>query len=385
LEKYTWRRVRKRRRVKYFDAFAGIGGFTLPLAERGHACVGFSEIDVDALRIYRRHFPSHRSYGDITQIDADSLPDFDLLVGGFPCQAFSIAGKRRGFSDTRGTLFFELARILRAKRPDRFVFENVKGLLSHDNGRTLKIILAALAKLGYDVQWQMLNSRHFGVPQNRERIFLVGHSRRTPGPEVFPFNEGDNCFVAQSRIGHSCPDSRAREGPPARLSLNELSRPPTEGADRDRIDSVNAGKVSAVSNRGQVVAVAVRGRSNGASLEARCDDVANALRTASGGSSQGLIAYRGHRVNEPDGVSRTLKAGVHGVPGGDGLVRDGSLIRRLTPIECERLQGFPDGWTTFGVDEPSRIWPISDTQRYKCLGNAVTVNVARAIIDRLAN
>lgn len=304
--------------MKYFDAFAGIGGFALPLTERGHACVGFSEIDIYARRIYRRHFRSHRSYGDITKINADSLPDFDLLVGGFPCQAFSIAGKRRGFADARGNLFFELARILSAKRPGRFVFENVKGLLSHNAGRTFKIVLTALDELGYDLQWQVLNSRHFGVPQNRERLFLVGHSRSTARPEVFPFQEESGRNFAK-----------------------------------------NAAK-----SRRAVVSVAVRGRGEGAVLEARPDHVANALRTGSGGSSKALIAYPSHRIN-------------------DGLVRSVTSIRRLTPVECERLQGFPDGWTDFGMDEVGMPAPISDTQRYKCLGNAVTVTVARAIVDRL--
>lgn len=304
--------------MKYFDAFAGIGGFAFALSEWEHTCIGFSEIDLFATRVYRRHFPSHRSYGDITKIAAKSLPNFDLLVAGFPCQAFSLAGKRFGFADVRGALFFELERILRAKRPQRFVFENVKGLLSHDAGRTFKAVVAAIDELGYHVEWQVLNSRHFGVAQNRERLFLVGHSRTTSRAEVFPFQESDI-------------------GPPAK---NRLSR------------------------RKTVVSVAIRGRREGACLEARNDNVASALRTGSGGSSKALIGHLGHRVN-------------------DGLIRNVVSIRRLTPVECERLQGFPDGWTEFGIDETGQQTVMSDTQRYKCLGNAVTVSVARAIVDRL--
>ena len=149
-------------------------------------CVGYSEVDRYACEVYQKQFPTHKNYGDITKIKAEELPDFDLLVGGFPCQAFSIAGKRRGFEDTRGTMFFELARILRAKQPRLFLFENVKGLLSHDNGRTFKTIIATIDELGYDVQWQVLNSKNHGVPQNRERVFIVGHLRGTARPEVFP-------------------------------------------------------------------------------------------------------------------------------------------------------------------------------------------------------
>jgi len=116
------------------------------------SCIGFSEIDKYAAEIYQRHFPNHKNYGDITKINEKELPDFDLLVGGFPCQAFSIAGKRGGFDDTRGTMFFELARILREKQPRLFVFENVKGLLSNDQGRTFTTIISKLEELGHDIQ-----------------------------------------------------------------------------------------------------------------------------------------------------------------------------------------------------------------------------------------
>jgi DNA (cytosine-5)-methyltransferase 1 len=230
-------------------------------------CVGFSEIDKYATQIYLKHFPSHQPYGDISKIDAQALPDFDLLCGGFPCQAFSIAGKRRGFEDTRGTLFFEIARLAAAKRPRLLFLENVKGLLSHDEGRTFYTIIETLDELGYDLQWQVLNSKDFGVPQNRERVFIVGHLRGTPRPEVFPFTDHH------------------------------------------------------------------------------------------------LIPF----------VTTTLRAHQGGPNANDTYVQRGASIRRLTPIECERLQGFPDGWTE----------GISDTQRYKCLGNAVTVNVIEAIATKL--
>lgn len=160
--------------------FSGIGGFELGFektAPERFECVGYSEIDKHAIRVYSHHWPRHRNYGDAFKINPSELPDFDLLVGGFPCQSFSIAGKRRGFEDTRGTLFYEICRIAKAKRPRLLLLENVKGLLNHDGGKTFAVILLALDELGYDVEWAVLNSKHFGVPQNRERVFIYGVGR----------------------------------------------------------------------------------------------------------------------------------------------------------------------------------------------------------------
>ena len=203
--------------MKYLSTFSGIGGFELGIQQayeyvqrtegfqqRGlegdidmpdtresclapePLCIGYSEIDKYAASIYQKHFPNHTNYGDITKINEKELPDFELLVGGFPCQSFSIAGKRGGFNDTRGTLFFEIARIIRKKQPRLLLLENVKGLLSHDKGKTFATIISTLDELGYDIQWQVLNSKNHGVPQNRERVFIVGHLRGTSRPEVFP-------------------------------------------------------------------------------------------------------------------------------------------------------------------------------------------------------
>ena len=155
-------------------------------------CIGFAEIDRFASSIYKYHWPDVRNYGDATKIICDELPDFDFLVGGFPCQAFSIAGKRKGFQDTRGTLFFEIARILESKRPRHFLLENVAGLLSHDNGQTFRTIIATLDEIGYDTEWTVINSKHHGVPQNRERVFIIGHSRNGCGGEVLSFGNDES-------------------------------------------------------------------------------------------------------------------------------------------------------------------------------------------------
>ena len=172
--------------IKYLSLFSGIGGFEVGIQNSNidMECVSYAEIDKYAASIYARHFPGHKNLGDVTKIKTEDLPEFDLLVGGFPCQAFSHAGKRRGFDDTRGTLFFEIARVLKDKRPRYFLLENVKGLLSHNKGETFQTILEVLSDLGYYVQWTVLNSKDFGVPQNRERIFIEGYFGRECGLEV---------------------------------------------------------------------------------------------------------------------------------------------------------------------------------------------------------
>jgi DNA (cytosine-5)-methyltransferase 1 len=167
------------RNVKFIDLFCGIGGFHYAIKNAAKSlklkaeCVFSSDIDADARLAYEKNF-SLKPAGDITQIEASSVPDHNILLAGFPCQAFSIIGDRKGFEDTRGTLFFDIARILKAKRPEGFVLENVKQLRGHDGGNTLRTILNTLNELGYDVQFNILNALDFGLPQKRERIFIVG-------------------------------------------------------------------------------------------------------------------------------------------------------------------------------------------------------------------
>ncbi len=260
---------------------------------RQPACVGFSEIDRYATQIYSKHFPEHKNYGDITKIDATALPDFDFLCGGFPCQSFSIAGKRKGFDDTRGTLFFDIARILRAKQPRLFLLENVKGLLSHDNGNTFKTIIATLDELGYDLQWQVLNSKNFGVPQNRERVFIVGHLRGTSRPKVFPFGEGDRESKEISQLNHP------------RHSNDRIYDP---------------------------------------------EGLSPTLNTAQGGNRQPKIITSTITTENAHGFGKNVTANqVY-----DIAVLTGK-IRRLTPKECERLQGFPDDWTAGGLSDIMEI------------------------------
>lgn len=296
--------------MEYFSMFSGIGGFEYGIGEKGE-CIGFSEIDKYAKSIYQYHFPDHIDWGDATKIKTKTLPEFDLLVGGFPCQAFSIAGKREGFKDTRGTLFFEIARVLKDKRPRHFLLENVAGLLSHENGKTIQTIIRVLTQIGYRIEWQVLNSKDFGVPQNRERVFIIGHLGRGSRGTIFPIN-GNTGKTAEISF---CLDANYYKG------CNDLKK----------------------KNR-TVVSVPLRyldrNQKNFPSEYSMCIDSSNT-----------------------NGVMRDMR------------------LRRFTPIECERLQGFPDNYTKHGLMDGETV-EISDSQRYKCLGNAVTTTVIKAIMEK---
>ncbi|HFI0296477.1 TPA: DNA cytosine methyltransferase [Streptococcus suis] len=201
--------------MKFLDLFAGIGGFRLGMERAGHECVGFCEIDPFARKSYKAIHDTEGEFEfhDITAVTDESvrgIGSVDVICGGFPCQAFSIAGKRAGFEDTRGTLFFEIARFASILRPKYLFLENVTGLLNHDNGNTFEVILGALDELGYDAEWQVFNSKNFGVPQNRERVFIIGHLRGAGGRAIFPFGRGDK--EAGSLQGQSTNTITARYG-----------------------------------------------------------------------------------------------------------------------------------------------------------------------------
>lgn len=165
-----------KKNLKFIDLFAGIGGFRLAFDKLGCECVFSSEIDLYSQRTYAKNY-NETPFGDITKIHEGEVPNHDILRAGFPCQAFSIAGYRKGFEDTRGTLFFEVLRILKTKKPKSFILENVRGLTSHEKGKTLEIILDNLKLLNYEVYYKVLNTKDYGVPQNRDRIFIIGFEK----------------------------------------------------------------------------------------------------------------------------------------------------------------------------------------------------------------
>ena len=187
--------------IRFLDMFAGIGGFRSGLERLGgFKCIGSCEIDKYAKQAYDAIYPTKGKlyFADARTIDPYTLPDIDLICGGFPCQSFSIAGLRRGFQDdTRGTLFFEITRIAAVKRPPFLLLENVPGLLSHDKGRTFATILGALDELGYDVAWQILNSKDFGVPQSRKRVYIVGYLRERCAGEILSFTNANAASLIQ--------------------------------------------------------------------------------------------------------------------------------------------------------------------------------------------
>ncbi len=386
-----------RRQLRFFSMFSGIGGFELgiqnavtfrakdagdahtkgyqpddpdelPQAGRLSAvCVGYSEINQPAIKTYKEHF-DHDNYGDATTIDASGLPDIDLIVGGFPCQAFSVAGRRRGFDEARGTLFFDIARLAKAKRPRHLVLENVKGLLNHDGGKTFQVILGVLAELGYRVEWCLLNSADFGVPQNRERVYIIGHLRDECGGQVFPIT-AENPQVADHAGGHEVAIPVLT---PDRVEKRQNGR-------RFKQDGDPSFTVNTVDRHGVMLGSVNRGsfRESG--------EVANTI-TASyhkGHDNHGqrpmvkVGILRTHNDGKGfremrSGLVPTIAARARNDGSGQPIMLEGTTIRRLTPTECERLQGFPDNWTIG-----------SDTQRYMQCGNAVTVNVVEAVIGAL--
>ena len=364
------------------DLFSGIGGFHKGFEQAGYEFewVGFSEIDKYAAMVYQERFPDAKVLGDITAIQPrrDLPSHIDILCGGFPCQAFSVAGKRKGFDDTRGTLFFEIARLLRhyietGKPINHFVLENVKGLLSHDNGRTFSTIYKVLTDLGYTVECQLLNTR-WVLPQNRERIYIVGHLRGAARPKVFPIGESGglaynrNTEVASTlqHPGHSGGNYKGMNM--IDTGLKQIGNIDTKGHnsiwgrvyDTNGISSTlnsEGGGMGAKTGLYRIPEATKKGYA-----EAKVGDSIN-LSVPNSKTRRGRIGK---------GEAQTLDTGMQ------QYTIDKTAIRRLTPIECERLQGFPDDWTAYAGDQK-----ISDTQRYKMCGNAVSVPVVELVATKI--
>lgn len=303
---------------RFIDLFAGIGGIRIPFQELGGDCVFSSEWDQFAQKTYKVNFGETPS-GDITQIESSSIPDFDILLGGFPCQPFSSAGLKKGFADTRGTLFFEIERILRDKRPKAFLLENVKQLQTHDKGRTLKVIMSHIDELDYYAKYVILRAGDFGVPQNRERTYIVGFDKH-----YFDLAEGyDFQFPTptyeKTRLGDIL-ESNVDD----RYTLTDAI---WEGFKKRKQNNVNRG------------------------------------------AGFGYCLF-----NEESPYVSTLVARYY-KDGQEILIDQGpnKNPRKLTPRECARLQGFPDSF----------IIPVSNSQAYKQFGNSVAVPVIRAVAKRI--
>lgn len=289
--------------MKFLDLFSGIGGFRLGFGQQGFECVGFCEKDEFARKSYKAIHDTEGEieWHDITRVSDDDIRrvgQVDIITAGFPCQAFSMAGKRLGFADTRGTLFFEVARFAAVLKPKYVVLENVKGLLSHDNGKTFHTILRTLDELGYDAEWQLLNSKYW-VPQNRDRIYIIGHLRGRGGRQIFPFGQSDGA-----------PDTVSRQ----EIVTNTITT---------KTGTAQAGGCYVVKNKQSAQVKQIGNISNSAAFV------------------------------------------------------ETHTLRRLTPRECWRLQGFPD----WAFDRAQKV--NSDSQLYKQAGNSVTVDVVREIAKRI--
>ncbi|HEM6236973.1 TPA: DNA cytosine methyltransferase [Streptococcus suis] len=448
--------------MKFLDLFAGIGGFRLGMERAGHECVGFCEIDQFARKSYKAIHDTEGEFEfhDITAVADESVRGIgrvDVICGGFPCQAFSIAGKRAGFEDTRGTLFFEIARFASILRPKYLFLENVTGLLNHDNGNTFETILGALDELGYDAEWQVFNSKNFGVPQNRERVFIIGHLRGAGGRAIFPFggvdeevsqserheittstlttrypeSQGAGSYVVEGRkskkVGNTNPSGRGINGDvytsgglAPTLTTNKKvviagltpDRKEKHGAVVQLGNIVETESFGGNPHRGRVYAtdgvapclnamqggglepkIAVREATSKGYSEAIVGDsvnlshpnsstrrgrvgkqVANTLLT---GEEQGVV-YDFYNRKTKDEVGTLTASGHQGnTKAGTFGILDGIRIRKLTPRECWRLQGFPD----WAFDKAQAV--NSNSQLYKQAGNSVTVDVIEAIARKL--
>lgn len=327
--------------IKFFDMFSGIGGFRTGFERAGgFECVGHCEIDKYADAAYRAAHDIKESevyYKDATEISTDTMPDIDILCGGFPCQSFSIAGKRKGFDDTRGTLFFEIARVARERHVPMLLLENVPGLLSHDGGRTFAAILGTLNELGYGVEWQVLDSSDFGVPQRRKRVYIVAYLDKRCAGQILPIRgTGGKALVTVIPGGRH---SRV-------YSPEGASRTVTTKSDGGGLYAVKALPIKEATKRGyseafpgDSVSLSFAGQNLKRARVGK--EIAHTLDTG-GGSSHGVVTAKGR-------------------------------IRRLTPRECFRLQGFSDAQ----IDKFLSV--DSETQAYKQAGNAVTANVVHAL------
>ncbi len=305
----------------FIDLFAGIGGFRIGLERLGGRCVFSSEIDKHAAETYERNF-GEKPAGDITQIDASDVPDHDVLCGGFPCQPFSVSGKQLGFEDARGTLFFEVMRLVSEKRPRAVFLENVANYARHRNGDTLKRTLSMLEGEGYRTKHAILNASDYGVPQARKRLYIVGIREDVVSGEFsFPQPAGKKVSVRDILLPKSKVKSTA-------IVRNDIT-----------ITDSNVGK----------------------DLGARSEKPIQIGVINKGG--------QGERIYSPEGQGITLSAHGGGAAAKTGAYLVDGVVRKLHPVECRRMMGFPE---SFKIDP--RVG-----QAYKQFGNAVVASVIEAI------
>lgn len=420
--------------LRFIDLFAGISGIRCGLEQAAREkglipiCVLTSEIKPYAVSVLKENHPAETITGDITKVDTNNIPDFDILCAGFPCQAFSSAGKRQGFADTRGTLFFEVERILRDKRPKGFILENVEGLVNHDGGKTLQVIIDRLTALGYKFDYRVLNSKYFGVPQERKRIYIVGSIYDQPNLDNFPIKEsklGDilehgqptsdtpfirtllEHFSIEQLYGKSIKDKRGGntnihswdleiKGPVSAEQKRLLDTILTERRKKKWAEIIGIDWMDGM----PLTLEQIRSFFNVPNLENLLEDLTEKGylkfehpkklvrdRNASGVATThreydndkpkgynivaGKLSFEVNKVMSPEGIAPTLVA----MDMQKLYVGDNGGLRRLTLREGLRLCGYPDG-TKFNV---------SEKDGFELLGNTVVVPVIKAVAERLLN
>lgn len=314
---------------KFIDLFAGIGGFHYALQSFGAECVFASEIDKYASKVYEQNHHI-KPQGDITKINELDIPYHDILCAGFPCQAFSISGKQKGFEDTRGTLFFDIARIAKYHQPKILFLENVKNFVKHDNGNTLKIVKNTLENLGYTVYHKVLNTNRFGLPQNRERIYFVAFNKKHFKEVLFTFPEVNKVSKLEDILEKKSENAKIIEREDVFFYKKHQPTFDLFGNENLLNKPIQIGKVN------------------------------------KGGQGERIYNIKGHAI--------TLSAYGGGVGSKTGLYKVGNVIRKLSPRECARLQGFPE---YFKMDE--RV-----TQAHKQFGNSVSINVLQYILKEIS-
>ena len=332
--------------MKLIDLFSGIGGFSLGFQRAGYQFTEhyFSEIDKHAIANYKNNFPNAKYIGDITTIQPANLAGADIITFGSPCQDFSLAGKRTGLAGAKSSLISHAITLITHVRPSVFIWENVKGAFSSNAGADFWAIIQAFANIGgYRLEWQLLNTK-WVLPQNRERIYLIGHLAGRSQPGVFPITE-DDCAPRKEKTYQF--QAKLSETLKANGNMN---------AD----DTYIIPKTASTLTGG--------GHSGGLHSDMTIIQINPSK------ESGGKQPYQQNRVFDEKGISPALTR-----HNSDYAI---SRMRRLTEIECERLQGFPDNWTQYG-NYNGDIKPIARTQRYKLIGNAVTVDIVELIAKRL--
>jgi DNA (cytosine-5)-methyltransferase 1 len=465
--------------MKHLDLFSGYGGFTIPAKKYGMETIGFSEIDKYAIQVLNYHYPNIKNYGDITKIKGEDLPTVDIITGGSPCQDLSVAGKGAGLNGARSGLFFHFIRLIKEKQPTYFVWENVKGAFSSGRGWDFARVQIEMEQAGYDVWWQLLNAKDFGVPQNRERIFAIG-TRKGSGREIlFERIGGEEDTTTREQVSSTIHAGYYKQGGRDQQYINKIVNTGHDGTNIYGTDGIATTQKALGGGQGAktgLYAVASRTREKGKQAEFR-EDAYNSL---TGVKSDSMVAIpnsngnvhaldanywkgsnnpnksrrsqvvvyddynskvrkdgnigsltknisssalrNGTKLREPfwdygNGTSslgsqviftetnRSLAVPVltpdrvakrqHGrrfktngepsftLTGQDRhSIFDGFRIRRLTPLECERLMGLEDNWTAKGIMDGEEV-EISDTQRYKMCGNGVVVNCVDYIYSLL--